>query len=572
MTQPEQDTTPPQIPDYRKEGILLPPVIPKIKDWPIARLLRNKEDFVDPVATEAMTQLLQSERGTPHELLEQTMFLEQTRIREEPWKVDPKDEKKFWSGVKKRLVSLEQDEESPDIRRATVESMIQEIVDRYANEIGSVFRPGTYHFAKRILPLLFSTLLNASAGKTVRSFFQDRLGLQDKVHLRGEIDTIRSLATKGTIVLVPTHFSNVDSILIGWSLHALGLPAFIYGAGLNLFNNPILGYFMSRIGAYKLDRRKRNPIYRATLDAYSTKAITQGAHSLFFPGGTRSRDGAIENKLKLGLLGTAMESQRRAFLPGGDGRKIFVVPMVMSYHFVLEGSSLINQHLRRTGQEQYYVLNDEFASYRKFLTFVWKTFSRTSDIVLNYGKPMDLFGNFVDSEGRSIDARGNEVDIRQYFMLKGEVTENVQRDRVYTKMLGDKVVERFHAENVVFSSHLTAFVAFELLKKRNPDFDLYALLRLVEEDRFLQEQEVHDATERVMNVLRTMRDNKQVFLANHLESDIPAIIKHGIRNLGLFHTKRPLKTTKAGMITSDDMNLLYFYHNRLTGYELEQYI
>ncbi|MEZ4684914.1 MAG: 1-acyl-sn-glycerol-3-phosphate acyltransferase [Bacteroidia bacterium] len=401
---------------------------------------------------------------------------------------------------------------------------------------------------------------------------QHRMGLQDKVHLTGDLEGIRSLATKGTVVLVPTHFSNVDSILIGWGLHALGLPAFIYGAGLNLFNNKVLAYFMSRIGAYKVDRRKRNPIYRATLDAYSTQAISQGAHSLFFPGGTRSRDGAIESKLKLGLLGTAMESQRRSLLPGGDGRKVFIVPMVMSYHFVLEAKSLINQHLKRTGQEQYYILNDEFSSYRSFLTFVWKTFSKTSEITLNFGKPIDLFGNFVDLEGRSLDNQGNEIDIREYFMLRGKLTENVQRDRVYTSMLGDKIVERFHAENVVFSSHLAAFVAFEILKKRNPNFDLYALLRLLEEDREMRREELYEVAERVLAELTDMKARGEIHLADHMDQPVDKIIAHGIRNLGLYHSKRPLKFEGEELITSDNMNLLYFYHNRLTGYGLEHFV
>ena len=87
--------------------------------------------------------------------------------------------------------------------------------------------------------------------------------------------------------MVPTHFSNLDSILIGWVIHVLGLPPFIYGAGLNLFNIKILAYFMNSLGAYKVDRRKKNPIYLEALKSYSNLAIQEGAHSLFFPGGTR---------------------------------------------------------------------------------------------------------------------------------------------------------------------------------------------------------------------------------------------------------------------------------------------
>ena len=65
--------------------------------------------------------------------------------------------------------------------------------------------------------------------------------------------------------MVPTHFGNLDSILIGWVISALGLPAFIYGAGLNLFNIRIVAYFINSLGAYKVNRRKKNLLYLETL-------------------------------------------------------------------------------------------------------------------------------------------------------------------------------------------------------------------------------------------------------------------------------------------------------------------
>ena len=390
----------------------------------------------------------------------------------------------------------------------------------------------------------------------------------------GEVEAIRKLATKGTVVLCPTHFSNVDSIIVGWGLHALGLPAFIYGAGLNLYNSRILAFFMQRLGAYKVDRRKKNPIYRQTLNAYSMMAIRNGAHSLFFPGGTRSRSGMIEKKLKLGLLGTAIEAQRRFFtdpVPGHSG-KIFFVPMVMSYHFVLEAVSLIRQHLKRTGQEQYYIIDDEFASYRKFLKFIWTTFSQQSEIVLNFGKPMDAFGNFVDEEGNSFDPRGNPIDVQAYFMSKGEIREDKQRDAEYTRLLGEKLVERFHAENQVFSSHLVAYVAFEMFCKRYPNLDLYGVLRLLEEQRTLDRTAFQENVDRVLARLRELVAHDKVKLAQHMDNDTANIIEHGVKNLGLYHSKRTLVFKDESTLVSENMNLLYFYHNRLEGYELASYV
>ena len=74
--------------------------------------------------------------------------------------------------------------------------------------------------------------------------------MQDKIHITGEVEELRELTRKGTIIMVPTHFSNLDSILIGWVISALGLPAFIYGAGLNLFNIRIVAYFINSLSAY----------------------------------------------------------------------------------------------------------------------------------------------------------------------------------------------------------------------------------------------------------------------------------------------------------------------------------
>lgn len=561
---------------YIQEGILYEPVVPDIHDWPIARIFQERGKFVNQVIQDASARLQLDGSGEPaniQELVERTMFLERIRMVEDPWRVDPKSEKKFWGDIKKGLVSSEQSM-ADAASLSKNQEMLEKIVDRYANEIASTFKPQSYHFAKRFLPFFFSTLLNAGAGKTLRSTINHSTGLQEKVHFLGHTEAIRNLATKGTVVLVPTHISNVDSILVGWGLHALGLPAFIYGAGLNLFNSKILAYFMNRLGAYKVDRRKKNPIYRQTLNSYSTVAIHEGVHSLFFPGGTRSRSGMIEKKLKLGLLGTAMEAQRRNFTTGvqAQSEKIFVVPMVMSYHFVLEAKSLINQHLKRTGQEQYYILNDEFASYRKFIKFLWNISSTKSDIALSFGEPMDLFGNRVDENGISYDQHGRPVDLKSYFMSKGKVTTDLQRDAEYTRMLGEKIVERYHIENRVFSSHLVAYVAFQMLKKRNQAYDLYSLLRISEEDRSISLEEFHATFDRVLQHLRHMADQGKVHLADHMVNDTKTIIEHGVKNLGVYHSKRPLTYQNEKTLMAENMSLLFYYHNRMEGYGLASLI
>ena len=562
---------------YIQEGILYEPVLPNIHEWPITQLFRKKQSFVHEVIDEALMGLnkyADRQGQTAADLIARTMYLERIRIQEDPWRVDPKDEGKFWKGIKKQLVQVEQHIGESQQAQARYQKMMRTIVKRYAFEIASDFHPGSYHFAKRFLPFFFSTLLNASAGKTIQSVINHSVQLQERVHLLGQVERLRKLATQGTIILVPTHISNVDSILIGWALHALGLPAFIYGAGLNLYNTRIIAYFMNRLGAYTVDRRKRNPLYRATLDAYATVATLEGVHGIFFPGGTRSRSGSLEQDLKLGLLSTAIEAQRRNFIQPVRTRsaRIFVVPLVMSYHFVLEAKSLIKQYLSRKGEEQYYIDDSESGSYARLLQFIWTTFSQSSDITLAFGHPMDVFGNFVDQDGVSLDAKGRAVDLRAYFMSRGQITEDVQRDQEYTRILGERIVERYHVENHVFSSHLVAFVAFRYLKREHPDLDLYGLLRLPEEERIIPFATYAQMIDRAMSRLRTLADAGKVHLASHLENDTRTLIEHGIKNLGIYHAKRPLRWHDEAHLRSDSVNLLYYYHNRLVGYELERYL
>ncbi len=142
--------------------------------------------------------------------------------------------------------------------------------------------------------------------------------LSSRMHITGEVEHLRKLSQKGTILLVPTHQSNIDSLLIGYIIYLMGLPPFCYGAGLNLFSNPVYSFFMSNLGAYTVDRQKTAWLYKASLKAFSTATLSEGVHSIFFPGGGRSRSGAIEKKLKLGLLGTGIEAQVRGLLEGRD--------------------------------------------------------------------------------------------------------------------------------------------------------------------------------------------------------------------------------------------------------------
>lgn len=554
------------------------PILPKKDEWPVVKLSKSRKEFIQKVvdaSNERMINLTGNQVNFLKEELETTLYRERMRVKQNPWLVDPDDDASFWSNVKSSLLTIGGNQQLSDEnkKKAYIE-VLSSINRRYAEEIASNFKHSYYKLARNVVTFGFSRLLNTARVKGFRSVFSKKYSLQDKIQIVGKTDELRELASKGTIVMVPTHFSNLDSILIGWTISTLGLPPFIYGAGLNLFNIQIFAYFMNALGAYKVDRRKKNQLYLETLKTYSREAIQFGCHSLFFPGGTRSRDGKIESKLKLGLLSTAIEAQRANYQHGSDDiyGKVFIVPVTINYHFVLEAPSLIKDHLNYTGQERYYDESDEFSNSYKISKFLVKFFTKGSDISVSIGKPMDILGNYVDSDGNSKDKRGRIIDCKDYFVTNGKVSVDLQREEEYTRKLGLRIVEEFHKNNRVFSSHLVAFTAFRLIKKANHKLDLFSLLRLPEEDIFLPYQDFKEACQKVLSRIFELKEEKMLHMAPHLNLKIEDIIRHGMENVGMYHSKRPLIRNEEGDIVTQDISLLYYYHNRLDGYGLEKII
>lgn len=558
--------------EYKSSDYPLPYVIENVNDWPIARLSADKESFVEEVKSrvrEKITARFNTSKALREELAK-VLYQERIRLTGKPWKADPPDEAKFWSSIKSKLIKIEQLDHTSTI---TETELLEEIIDRYANEIVGEFDPRAFSFAKAILPQFFGRVLAAAPGKWFKAFAGNVRTIHEKIPITGDVEKIRHLATKGTVVVVPTHFSNMDSIMVGWLLNEMGLPAFTYGAGLNLFSIGLLSFFMSRLGAYKLDRRKKNAVYLETLKLYSTVALQRGAHSIFFPGGTRSRSGQLESKLKLGLLGTAVEAQKLHYknFPEETAPKLFVVPCVINYHFVLEAQGLINDYLAETGKEKFFRENDEYSTSFKLIRFIYKFLSASSSLSVSFGEVMDVLGNKVDEEGESHNHLGQKIHVKNYFMTNGELKDDEQRDAEYTKILGERIVDNYQRYNVVLTSHLVCFTVFELLKKKYVGYDLFTLLRTPANEISLPYAEVTEKVNELKERLKVLNEKKEVQISPELRWNVDKIIDHGMRNINLYHTASPL-TKEGEFIGTEDLKLLYYYHNRLEGYGLEKLI
>ncbi len=549
-----------------------PHVIEDIEKWPIFKLYAGRDKLVQEINKNAVRSLRSKYTGKLDKLLARTIYMEKIRMREEPWNADPQNEPLFWKKIQKSLP--DSSAELSEIQNRS-EYLLRKIIERYAEEIAGGFKKKTFLVARRILSFFFRRLLNAASAKNIFYIFRSKHQISERIKLFGPLDKIRALSKEGVLVIVPTHSSNMDSILIGFALDEIaGLPAFSYGAGLNLYNSELFGYFMNRLGAYRVDRRKKNPVYLESLKAMSNISLQWGTNTLFFPGGTRSRSGSLETKLKLGLLGTAVEAQRE-ILRFGNKRKIFIVPVVLNYHCVLEARYLIEQHLRSIGKDTYLGSSkDEFKSFKNIFVFLYRLLSKSSEIALSFGSPLDVIGNEVNDQGISLDQKGQCIKLEDYFVsveAEGEATE-AQRDNVYTSVLAEKIVTSYHSHNVVFSTNLVAYCAFKTIEDLNPNLDVFALLRLgldeVELEPGLLARHIGD----VQAILIEEEKKGNIRLDNSAVLPPLECIADAINSIGVFHSIKPLKYTKQGKVTSGNLKMLYYYHNRLDTYEfLKQY-
>ena len=548
--------------DHRPSALRYPHIIPDIRQWPIVRFAARRGEFINELRTHARLQILRKHEDDLIEVLQKTAYLERIRLRVQRWKVDPPNEMMFWKRIEKRLLEILELE--PESRMIALLPLLDKIILRYANEIVGGFQIRTFKLARIIVPLFLKGLYNSIHDYKWGILPTDRANLLGKIRIVGEFELLREIFPKGVVVFVPTHFSHLDSVLLGYAIdQKAGLPAFLYGAGLNLFESEIFAYFMNRLGAYRVDRRKKNTIYRETLKSFSNLAVQWGVNSLFFPGGTRSRNGAIERQLKLGLLNSLVQAQREIYQKG-QSTKVIVVPIVLNYHFVLEAGPLIREYLRRLGAERSLTRSPKVMTVKNILRFVSRIIRKHSEVSISFGHPIDVLGNPLDTQLNSLDHKGHPIDLEKYFYRNGRITVDDQREKIYTRQLADAIVNSYHRYQEVLSSHLVAFAAFHQLKEKHPNYDLFDLIRLDERDYVFDEEQLLHKVQHYLKHLHQLATAKKIFLSPKLQHATPhEVLNDGIYHLGAYHMRRPLRRDGKGRIISEDFKKLFYYHNRL---------
>ena len=538
----------------------LPHIFSEFEDWPIFKLTAERQQFIELCAKEILTSLrrkLDSARSVKSEL-ERTIYREEIRLTKRAWKADTNEEKKFWKEVKSDFNSG-QNAENENLK------LLEKIVSHYLNEIAGEFKTGTYKFAQGVVPFALNRLLNASNNRNFNRIWGNRLAIHDRFHILGDLAKIRKLALNNTIVMVPTHFSNLDSVIMGFVIDAIGLPAFLYGAGLNLFGIKLLAYFMNRLGAYKVDRRKINLIYLEALRHYSSQAMCRGCHSLFFPRGTRSRSGGLEKVLKYGLIESAVTAQRMLLQSSNSkNKKIIFVPVVISYHFTPEAPVLIDDYLKGTGKNRKYEFIDEYSNSYKTMKFIFNLVSASSEITISFGDCIDVFGNSINETPDHLQSES----LSDKFIFSEIQSENDRQDAEIARQLSGKILAAFFKYNCVLSSHLIAFTAFELIRKKYYQLELEDVLNLPESYRMISKRELADQFQIYYKKLIEKEKKELIRLSAIFAEGAEATLASGLANIGTYHSWKVLWESDQSTVQTDNLKLLYYYRNRLVGFGL----
>ena len=190
---------------------------------------------------------------------------------------------------------------------------------------------------------------------------------------------------------------------------------------------------MHNLGAYTVDRRKRDPLYKRVLKEYATMTLELGYDNLFFPGGTRSRSGAIERYLKLGLAGVGVRSYVNNLRNGRASPNIYFVPVTLSFQLVLEAETLIDDFLKEVGKSRYIITDDEFSQASRIYDFMTQLMRLDSKVFATFSEPMDPF---VIMSMRTVSQypRGRQVDPSKYVLWKGN-TRPWLRETVSTRVM-----------------------------------------------------------------------------------------------------------------------------------------
>ena len=151
------------------------------------------------------------------------------------------------------------------------------------------------------------------------------------------LERVREASRDASLVLLPSHKSHIDYLVLSDMLYGNALMPPLIAAGENLSFWPI-GVLLRRGGAFFIRRSfQDDSLYPVLVEAYVRKLIAEGFTIEFFLEGGRSRTGKALPP-KYGLLSMVFDSASKL-----RGNKVKLVPISIGYERIIEERSFVHE-------------------------------------------------------------------------------------------------------------------------------------------------------------------------------------------------------------------------------------
>lgn len=262
------------------------------------------------------------------------------------------------------------------------------------------------------------------------------------------IERLRELAKEGTLVLLPSHKSHMDYVVLAWVLYRRKLPLPLVAAGDNLNFFPV-GRLFRRAGAFFIRRTfAGDRLYAAVVDAYVRRMIRDGSALEFFLEGGRSRTGKLLPP-KLGLLSLVVDAALSV-----PTRTTWFCPVSIGYERFVEEKAFV--HELAGGEKQ----RENVRGLVRSMDVMVGRYGRLS---IQFGRPLTL-GDVLGE----IDERSTREDLG---------TMSPTRRRALITRLAYRVMNEINAVTAVTAGPLVATALLAHDRRGLPQSDLLSTCR-----------------------------------------------------------------------------------------------
>ncbi|KAE9334826.1 hypothetical protein PR003_g13333 [Phytophthora rubi] len=253
--------------------------------------------------------------------------------------------------------------------------------------------------------------------------------MYDQIHVdETGLTRIRDLLAdrRGSVVLVPTHRSYVDFLLMSYVFFAYNIPVPYVAAGEDFLHMGSLTKLLRESGAYFIRRSfSDDPLYSAVFRAYTQYLVSRGHTIEFFIEGSRSRSGKQLHP-KFGILNTVVDCYVSEKV-----KNLYIVPVTIDYEKPLE--VLLHQN-ELLGEGK---IRESISALLKAMPVVRKKFGSIS---VNFGVPLDV--------KQHVDATIARVEEQETFVPTSAIVED----------LGYAITDALIANATCAMSHVVATI------------------------------------------------------------------------------------------------------------------